>query len=295
MLWQLFLGSIAEERVLRRFRRMRAEHADRTRLNELSGAIIGWAFTVLNTLAAGFPEKVYENALALELRKARLAVAQQCGATVTYDDTVAGEYFLDLLVEDAVLAELKTVKALVDAHRLECVNYLKATDLHLCLLLNFGNSRLEIERVVNRMRSVPSDLRVPRASPEICVKILRFCKLARAHGIGRRAAQTARSVTAVGSACAAIGLVAASIGVAPPCCALVPVPLVLADVRGTALPRGPRLHASTVMITQNHPHDSRKTHFFIQGGSAAAGRWSARNDRGLDDSSQAGNALTSPA
>ncbi len=63
---------------------MDAEHADRTRLNALSETIIGRAFTVLNTLGAGFLEKVYENALALELREAGFAVAQQCGATVRY-------------------------------------------------------------------------------------------------------------------------------------------------------------------------------------------------------------------
>jgi GxxExxY protein len=106
---------------------------------------------VLNTLGAGFLEKVYENALAHELRKAGLAVSQQSGATITYDTTVVGEYFVDLLVEDAVLVELKTVKALDEAHRLQYVNYLKATGLHLCLLLNFGNPRLEIKRVVNRL------------------------------------------------------------------------------------------------------------------------------------------------
>ena len=130
---------------------MHAEHADRIGLNELSGVVIGCAFTVLNTLGAGFLEKVYENALAHDLRKAGLTVAQQCGATVTYDGTVVGEYFVDLLVEDAVLVELKTVKALDEAHRLQCVSYLKATGLHLCLLLNFGNPRLEIKRVVNRL------------------------------------------------------------------------------------------------------------------------------------------------
>ncbi len=130
---------------------MDAEHADRTRLNELSQAIIGCAFTVLNTLGAGFLEKVYENALALELREAGFAVAQQCGATVSYKEKVVGEYFVDLLVDDAVLVELKTVKALDEAHRLQCVNYLKATGLRLCPLRNFGNPRLEIKRVVNRL------------------------------------------------------------------------------------------------------------------------------------------------
>ena len=130
---------------------MHAKHADKSRLNELSGNVIGCAFTVLNTLGAGFLEKVYENALAHELRKAGFAVAQQRGVTVTYDGVVVGEYFVDLMIEDMLLVELKTVKALDEAHRAQCVNYLKATGLPLCLLLNFGRPRLEIKRVVNRV------------------------------------------------------------------------------------------------------------------------------------------------
>ena len=129
---------------------MDAKHADRARLNGLSEIVIGRAFAVINTLGAGFLEKVYENALTHELRKAGLGVAQQCGAVVTYDGTVVGEYFVDLLVEGVLLVELKTVTALADAHRRQCVNYLKATDLRLCLLLNFGRPHLEIRRVVNR-------------------------------------------------------------------------------------------------------------------------------------------------
>jgi GxxExxY protein len=77
---------------------------------ELSGAIIGCAFTVLNALGAGFLEKVYENALAHERRKAGLAVTQQRGIIVTYDGKVVGEYFVDLLVEEILLVESKTVK-----------------------------------------------------------------------------------------------------------------------------------------------------------------------------------------
>ena len=61
---------------------------------------------------------------------------------------LVGEYCADLLVEDVLLVKLKTVKALEDAHRMECTNYLKATGLHLCLLLNFGKSRLEVKRIV---------------------------------------------------------------------------------------------------------------------------------------------------
>jgi GxxExxY protein len=127
---------------------MHAKHADSERLDDLSGRIIGCAFTVLNALGAGFLEKAYENALALEVRTTGLSVVQQCGASVYYHDVMVGEYFIDLLVEDVPLVELKTVKALDDAHRMQCTNYLKATGPQLCLLLNFGTPRLEIKRVV---------------------------------------------------------------------------------------------------------------------------------------------------
>jgi GxxExxY protein len=127
---------------------MHAKHADNARLNDLSGRIIGCAFTVLNTLGAGFLEKVYENALAYEIRATGLSVVQQSGARVYYREVVVGEYFVDLLVEDVLLIELKTAKALDDAHWMQCTNYLKATGLQLCLLLNFGKPRLEIKRVV---------------------------------------------------------------------------------------------------------------------------------------------------
>jgi GxxExxY protein len=126
-------------------------NADSNGLNALSETVIGCAFTVLNTLGVGFLEKVYENALAYELRKRRLTVAQQRGVAVTYSGVVVGEYFADLLVEDMLLVELKTVKALDEVHRAQCLNYLRATDLHLCLLLNFGKPRLEIVRVVHHL------------------------------------------------------------------------------------------------------------------------------------------------
>jgi GxxExxY protein len=118
---------------------MHAEHADSAWLNDLSGRVIGCAFTVLNTLGVGFLEKVYENALAQELRDAGLAVEQQHRVKVHYHGVV---------VADMLLVELKTVRALDDVHRMQCTNYLKATGLPLCLLLNFGKSRLEIKRVV---------------------------------------------------------------------------------------------------------------------------------------------------
>ena len=123
--------------------------ADKDNLNDISRLVIGGAFTVLNALGAGFLEKVYENALAHELRKAGLAVEQQRSLTITYDGIVAGEYVADLIVEQALLVELKAANALNEAHHAQCIDCLKAPDLHLGFLLNFGMKRLEIERIVN--------------------------------------------------------------------------------------------------------------------------------------------------
>jgi GxxExxY protein len=122
---------------------------DKTDFRFLSEVIIGSAFAVVNTLGVGFLEKVYENALAHELRKGGLTVFQQHAVAVHYDGVVVGTYTADLLVEDAVLVELKAVKALDAIHSAQCLNYLKATGLRLCLLLNFGSPRMEIKRLVH--------------------------------------------------------------------------------------------------------------------------------------------------
>ena len=121
---------------------------DEAWLNALSNRVIGCTLAVANTLGAGFLEKVYENALAHELRKAGLAVAQQRGVVVRYDAVVVGQYVADLLVEDSLLVELKAGQALDNVHRAQCINYLKASGLRLCLLMNFGKPRLEVKRVV---------------------------------------------------------------------------------------------------------------------------------------------------
>ena len=126
-------------------------NGDVTELNQASERIIGCAMTVSNTLGVGFLEKVYENALVHELGKAGLAVAQQHPATVLYDGIIVGQYTIDLLVEGVVIVELKAVRALDNVHRAQCMNYLRATNLHLCLLLNFGHPRLEIRRIVWRL------------------------------------------------------------------------------------------------------------------------------------------------
>jgi GxxExxY protein len=118
------------------------------KLNRITEQIIGCAFKVSNTLGVGFAEKVYENAMVHELTKIGLSVRQQWPISVKYDGVVAGDYIGDLLVEDTVLAEIKAVKGLDDAHKAQCLNYLVATGVPVCLLINF-QKRVEVQRFRN--------------------------------------------------------------------------------------------------------------------------------------------------
>jgi GxxExxY protein len=112
----------------------------------LTERIIGCAYQVGNTLGPGFLEKVYENAFAHELRKSGLTAIQQHGIEVHYDGVLVGDFIADLLVEDAVLIELKAVKDLAEIHTAQCLNYLKATGKSVCLLINFGKAKIEVRR-----------------------------------------------------------------------------------------------------------------------------------------------------
>jgi len=124
--------------------------ARRSLLNEITEKVIGAAYAVGTALGHGFLEKVYENALAHELKKRGLNVQQQEAIQVRYDGIVVGDYVADLLVEGCVLVELKAVKALDEIHVAQCLNYLKATALQVCLLLNFGNPKVEVRRIVHK-------------------------------------------------------------------------------------------------------------------------------------------------
>jgi GxxExxY protein len=117
--------------------------------NEITEKIIGCAYTVLNDLGSGFLEKVYENALVVELKREGLKVEAQHEIPVFYREVVVGNYVSDLLVENLVLVELKSVSGLDNIHQAQCLNYLKATGLKTCLLLNFGKPKLEIKRFSN--------------------------------------------------------------------------------------------------------------------------------------------------
>jgi GxxExxY protein len=118
-------------------------------MKAISERVIGCAFRVANALGDGFLERVYENALAHELQKNGLIALRRHAVSVYYDGIVVGDYVADFLVEDRLLLELKAVAALERVHVVQCVNYLRATGLHRCLLLNFGAARLEIKRVAN--------------------------------------------------------------------------------------------------------------------------------------------------
>ena len=118
-------------------------------INQITERIIGCSFTVSNSLGSGFLEKVYENALAHELRKAGLKVEQQFKIEVWYDGIVVGNFIADLLVEKEVLVELKAIKNLEPQNTAQCLNYLKATQLSICLLLNFGTTKIQYKRIIN--------------------------------------------------------------------------------------------------------------------------------------------------
>ena len=120
-------------------------------LDAVSKKIIGAAYKVSNTLGAGFLEKVYENALAHQLRKDGMKIEQQRPIKVYYDDVLVGDYFADLIAEGAVIVELKSGSRIEDIYLAQTLNYLKATGLKLGLIINFGKPRVEIKRVVNRL------------------------------------------------------------------------------------------------------------------------------------------------
>ena len=117
-------------------------------LNELTYAINGAIFEVNRILGPGFLEKVYENALLMELRARGIKAVAQHPINVRYKDQIVGEYFADLLVEDRVIIELKTVESIKKIHEAQLLNYLKATGIKVGLLVNFKSMKAEIKRLV---------------------------------------------------------------------------------------------------------------------------------------------------
>ena len=115
----------------------------------LTHSILGACFEVANELGAGFLEKPYENALVLELRARGHLVEQQVAVPIFYKGQLVGEYFADVIVDRKVIVEVKAVKALDDVHVAQCLNYLRATGLKVCLLVNFGTPQIRWQRLVN--------------------------------------------------------------------------------------------------------------------------------------------------
>jgi len=117
-------------------------------LNDITYQINGAAFEVSSILGPGFLEKVYENALLVELRKRNLKAENQVPLTVWYKESKVGDYIADLVVEDQVIVELKTVDQLERIHEAQILCYLKATNLKVGLLINFKKPKVEIKRMI---------------------------------------------------------------------------------------------------------------------------------------------------
>jgi GxxExxY protein len=125
---------------------------------ELTDAIIGAFYHVYNALGYGFLEKVYENALAHELRKRGLRVFQQAPIKVVYDGVVVGEYFADMLIDDLVMLEIKSAERIAPEHEAQLLHYLKSTRIEVGLLLNFGPKPEFKRKAYDTARKNPASL-----------------------------------------------------------------------------------------------------------------------------------------
>ena len=118
---------------------------------KVTETIIGCAYRVYNKMGFGFLESVYEKCLLIEMRKAGLDTETQKPITVYYDGEVVGEFVADMIVNDAIIIELKSVRRIVKAHEIQLVNYLVATGKPVGLILNFGERKVEIKRKVKEL------------------------------------------------------------------------------------------------------------------------------------------------
>jgi len=117
-------------------------------INAVTFAINGAVFEVNRVLGPGFLEKVYENALLIELKKRGIKAESQVLIKVCYKENVVGEYIADTLVEGKVIVELKTVETIDKIHEAQLLNYLKATGMRVGILVNFKRPKAEIKRMV---------------------------------------------------------------------------------------------------------------------------------------------------
>lgn len=119
---------------------------------KITETIIGCAYRVYNKMGFGFLESVYEKCLMIELQKSNLSVQSQKPITVQYEGQTVGEFVADLIVNDAIILELKSVRQLNKIHEMQLVNYLVATGLPVGLLINFGEFKVEVRRKVRELK-----------------------------------------------------------------------------------------------------------------------------------------------
>lgn len=124
------------------------EPNERQSLDSLTDSVLNAVFEVANTLGAGFLEKVYERALSKELKLRGMRAATQPSFSVRYKGELVGEYYADILVEDALVVELKCAERLTSEHMAQCLNYLRASGKTVCLLINSHKPKIEWKRVV---------------------------------------------------------------------------------------------------------------------------------------------------
>jgi GxxExxY protein len=114
----------------------------------LTEKVLAAVFEVSNTLGAGFLEKVYERALLKELNIRGISAKAQASFAVKFKGHTVGEYFADILVEDVLVIELKCVERLANEHMAQCLNYLRASGMSICLLVNFQKPKVEWKRII---------------------------------------------------------------------------------------------------------------------------------------------------
>ena len=128
------------------FRDERAKMSSTMKHEDITESIIGSAYKVYNTLGFGFLESVYKKSMGIELMKKNLKFEEEKPLKVFYEDIVVGDFYIDLLIEDEIVVELKSVQNLLKEHEVQLVNYLNGLKKEVGLLLNFGPHGVEVKR-----------------------------------------------------------------------------------------------------------------------------------------------------
>jgi len=118
---------------------------------DLSEKIIACAYKVYNTMGFGFLESVYEKCMLIELKKAKLNAESQKPIKIHYEGEIVGNFIADIIVNDTIILELKSVRNIIKEHEIQLVNYLVATDKPVGLVINFGEKRVEVKRKIKNL------------------------------------------------------------------------------------------------------------------------------------------------